>query len=305
MCAKILEYRKYQKLESTYINSLLVMRDENGRIHTKFDQVGTATGRLSSAEPNLQNIPVRTELGREIRGAFIARPGWLLVDADYSQIELRVLAHISGDATMCEAFREGQDIHARTAAEVYGVPLEQVTGAMRSASKAVNFGIVYGISDFALAKNISVSRAEARAFIDRYFERYPGIKAYMDSAVAEGKEKGYVTTLMQRRRYLPELASANYNLRSFGERCAMNSPIQGTAADIIKLAMIAVARALDGQKLRARLILQVHDELIIEAPEDEVEAVKALLKDCMEGVVQLTVPLRTDISVGGDWRACK
>ena len=305
VCAKILEYRKYQKLESTYINSLLVMRDENGRIHTKFDQVGTATGRLSSAEPNLQNIPVRTELGREIRGAFIARPGWLLVDADYSQIELRVLAHISGDATMCEAFREGQDIHARTAAEVYGVPLEQVTGAMRSASKAVNFGIVYGISDFALAKNISVSRAEARAFIDRYFERYPGIKAYMDSAVAEGKEKGYVTTLMQRRRYLPELASANYNLRSFGERCAMNSPIQGTAADIIKLAMIAVARALDGQKLRARLILQVHDELIIEAPEDEVEAVKALLKDCMEGVVQLTVPLRTDISVGGDWRACK
>ena len=305
VCAKILEYRKYQKLESTYINSLLVMRDENGRIHTKFDQVGTATGRLSSAEPNLQNIPVRTELGREIRGAFIARPGWLLVDADYSQIELRVLAHISGDATMCEAFREGQDIHARTAAEVYGVPLEQVTGAMRSASKAVNFGIVYGISDFALAKNISVSRAEARAFIDRYFERYPGIKAYMDGAVAEGKEKGYVTTLMQRRRYLPELASANYNLRSFGERCAMNSPIQGTAADIIKLAMIAVARALDGQKLRARLILQVHDELIIEAPEDEVEAVKALLKDCMEGVVQLAVPLRTDISVGGDWRACK
>ena len=305
VCAKILEYRKYQKLESTYIDSLLVMRDGNGRIHTKFDQVGTATGRLSCAEPNLQNIPVRTELGREIRGAFIARPGWLLVDADYSQIELRVLAHISGDATMCEAFREGQDIHARTAAEVYGVPLDQVTGAMRSASKAVNFGIVYGISDFALAKNISVSRAEARAFIDRYFERYPGIKAYMDSAVAEGKEKGYVTTLMQRRRYLPELASSNYNLRSFGERCAMNSPIQGTAADIIKLAMIAVARALDGQKLRARLILQVHDELIIEAPEDEVEAVKALLKDCMEGVVQLAVPLRTDISVGGDWRACK
>ena len=305
VCAKILEYRKYQKLESTYINSLLVMRDGNGRIHTRFDQVGTATGRLSSAEPNLQNIPVRTELGREIRGAFIARPGWLLVDADYSQIELRVLAHISGDATMCEAFREGQDIHARTAAEVYGVPLEQVTGAMRSASKAVNFGIVYGISDFALAKNISVSRAEARAFIDRYFERYPGIRAYMDNAVAEGREKGYVTTLMQRRRYLPELASSNYNLRSFGERCAMNSPIQGTAADIIKLAMIAVARALDAQKLRARLILQVHDELIIEAPEDEVEAVKALLKDCMEGVVQLAVPLRTDISVGGDWRACK
>lgn len=305
ICAKILEYRKYQKLESTYIHSLLLMRDSGGRIHTKFDQVGTVTGRLSSAEPNLQNIPVRTELGREIRRAFVARPGWLLVDADYSQIELRVLAHISGDPTMIEAFRENQDIHARTAAEVYGVPLAEVTGAMRSASKAVNFGIVYGISDFALAKNISVSRSEARDFINRYFERYPGVKQYMDNAVAEGREKGYVTTLMQRRRYLPEIHSSNFNLRSFGERCAMNSPIQGTAADIIKLAMIAVARALKEQKLQARLILQVHDELIIEAPECEVEQVKELLRSCMEGIVELAVPLRTDISVGGDWRACK
>ncbi len=305
ICAKILEYRKYQKLESTYIHSLLDLRDAGGRVHTRFDQVGTVTGRLSSAEPNLQNIPVRTELGRQIRRAFVARPGWLLVDADYSQIELRVLAHISGDETMCEAFREGQDIHARTAAEVYGVPLGEVTGAMRSASKAVNFGIVYGISDFALAKNISVSRAEARAFIDRYFERYPGIRRYMDAAVAEGREKGYVTTLMGRRRYLPELASANRNLRAFGERCAMNSPIQGTAADIIKLAMIAVDRELRESGLRAKLILQVHDELIVEAPEDEVARVKALLRRCMEGVVEMKVPLRTDISVGGDWRACK
>ena len=305
ICAKILDYRKYQKLESTYIHSLLDLRDANGRVHTRFDQVGTATGRLSSAEPNLQNIPVRTELGREIRRAFIARPGWMLVDADYSQIELRVLAHISGDATMCEAFREGQEIHARTAAEVYGVALDEVTGAMRSASKAVNFGIVYGISDFALAKNISVTRAEAKAFIDRYFERYPGIRRYMDSAVAEGKEKGYVTTLMGRRRYLPELSSPNHNLRAFGERCAMNSPIQGTAADIIKMAMIAVDRELRASGLRAKLILQVHDELIVEAPEDEVERVKSLLRSCMEGVVQLKVPLKTDISVGGDWRACK
>ena len=240
-----------------------------------------------------------------MRKFFISSPGKSLVDADYSQIELRVLASVANDTAMIDAFKSGVDIHTVTASQVFGVPTEAVTKQMRSHAKAVNFGIVYGISDFALAKNISVSRAEARAFIDRYFERYPGIKAYMDGAVAEGKEKGYVTTLMQRRRYLPELASANYNLRSFGERCAMNSPIQGTAADIIKLAMIAVARALDGQKLRARLILQVHDELIIEAPEDEVEAVKALLKDCMEGVVQLTVPLRTDISVGGDWRACK
>ncbi len=304
-CAKILEYRKYQKLESTYIDSLLNLQDAAGRIHSRFDQVATATGRISSAEPNLQNIPVRTELGRQIRRAFIARPSCVLVDADYSQIELRVLAHMSGDETMIEAFREGQDIHARTAAEVYGVPLEQVTHEMRSASKAVNFGIVYGISDFTLAKNISVSRKEAKEFIERYFERYPGVKRYMDAAVAEGREKGYVTTLMGRRRYLPELASANFNLRSFGERCAMNSPIQGTAADIIKLAMIRVADALRKGGYKARLILQVHDELIVEAPEDEQERVRALLKDCMEGVAALAVPLKTDISVGRDWRECK
>ena len=305
VCAKILEYRKYQKLQSTYIDSLLTMRDENGRIHTRFDQVATATGRISSAEPNLQNIPVRTELGREIRRAFVAKPGYVLVDADYSQIELRVLAHISGDATMIDAFREGQDIHARTAAEVYGVPLSEVTGAQRSASKAVNFGIVYGISDFTLAKNISVSRAEAKAFIDRYFERYPGVKKYMDGSVVEGKEKGFVTTMMGRRRYLPELTSSNFNVRAFGERCAMNSPIQGTAADIIKLAMVHVARELKERKLEAKLILQVHDELIIEAPQGEADAVQALLRDCMENVVRLAVPLKTDISVGGDWRACK
>ena len=305
ICARILEYRKYQKLESTYIHSLLELRDGEGRIHTRFDQVATATGRISSAEPNLQNIPVRTELGREIRRAFIASPGCKLVDADYSQIELRVLAHMSGDETMISAFREGQDIHARTAAEVYGVPLDQVTHEMRSRSKAVNFGIVYGISDFTLAKNISVSRKEAREFIDRYFERYPGVKKYMDEAVKTGKKKGYVETLMGRRRYLPELSSANFNVRAFGERCAMNSPIQGTAADIIKLAMIAVARRIQAENLRARLILQVHDELIVEAPEDEVDRVKALLKDCMEGVVALKVPLRADVSTGGDWRECK
>ena len=305
ICAKILEYRKYQKLQSTYIDSLLTMRDENGRIHTRFDQVATATGRISSAEPNLQNIPVRTELGREIRRAFVAKPGHVLVDADYSQIELRVLAHISGDETMIDAFREGQDIHARTASEVYGVPLNEVTGAQRSASKAVNFGIVYGISDFTLAKNISVSRAEAKEFIERYFDRYPGVKKYMDASVEEGRAKGFVTTMMGRRRYLPELASANFNVRAFGERCAMNSPIQGTAADIIKLAMVHAARELKERNMEAKLILQVHDELIIEAPQEEAEAVQALLRDCMENVVRLAVPLKTDISVGGDWRACK
>ena len=305
ICAKILEYRKYQKLRSTYIDSLIQLQDADGRVHTHFDQVGTVTGRLSSSEPNLQNIPVRTELGREIRGAFIAKPGHVLVDADYSQIELRVLAHISGDKTMTEAFRADEDIHARTAAEVYGVPIGQVTSQMRSASKAVNFGIVYGISDFALAKNIGVTRAEAREFMSRYFERYPGVKAYMESSVQEGRGRGYAMTLMGRRRYLPELMSNNFNVRSFGERCAMNSPIQGTAADIIKLAMIRVDAELKARGMKTRLILQVHDELILEAPEEEAAEAAELLKVCMESVMRLEVPLKTDITTGGDWRACK
>ena len=305
ICALILEYRKYQKLDSTYVGALIKLRDENGRVHSSFDQTATATGRISSNEPNLQNIPVRTEVGREIRAAFVARPGWVLVDADYSQIELRVLAHMSGDETMRSAFLEGQDIHSRTAAEVYGVPLDEVTPAMRSSAKAVNFGIVYGISDFTLAKNISVTRAEARDFMERYFARYPGVKRFMDEAVRLGHERGYARTLLGRRRYLPELKSGNYNVRAFGERCAMNSPIQGTAADIIKLAMIRVFEALRAQDLRARLILQVHDELIVEAPEDEAGRVRALLQECMEGVMRLSVPLRTDISVGRNWRECK
>ena len=305
ICALILEYRKYQKLDSTYVGALIKLRDANGRVHSSFDQTATATGRISSNEPNLQNIPVRTEVGREIRAAFVAKPGCVLVDADYSQIELRVLAHMSGDETMRSAFLEGQDIHSRTAAEVYGVPLAEVTPAMRSAAKAVNFGIVYGISDFTLARNISVTRAEARDFMERYFARYPGVKRFMEEAVRLGRERGYARTLLGRRRYLPELKSGNYNVRAFGERCAMNSPIQGTAADIIKLAMIRVFEALRAQKLRARLILQVHDELIVEAPEDEAERVRALLRDCMEGVMRLSVPLRTDISVGRNWRECK
>ncbi|HIR08609.1 MAG TPA: DNA polymerase I, partial [Candidatus Pullichristensenella stercoripullorum] len=305
ICALILDYRRYQKLDSTYVGALIKLRDENGRVHSSFDQTATATGRISSNEPNLQNIPVRTEVGREIRAAFVARPGWVLVDADYSQIELRVLAHMSGDETMRSAFLEGQDIHSRTAAEVYGVPLDAVTPAMRSSAKAVNFGIVYGISDFTLAKNISVSRAEARNFMERYFARYPGVKRFMDEAVRLGHERGYARTLLGRRRYLPELKSGNYNVRAFGERCAMNSPIQGTAADIIKLAMIRVFEALRAQDLRARLILQVHDELIVEAPEDEAGRVRALLQECMEGVMRLSVPLRTDISVGRNWRECK
>ena len=305
ICALILDYRRYQKLDSTYVGALIKLRDENGRVHSSFDQTATATGRISSNEPTLQNIPVRTEVGREIRAAFVARPGWVLVDADYSQIELRVLAHMSGDETMRSAFLEGQDIHSRTAAEVYGVPLDEVTPAMRSSAKAVNFGIVYGISDFTLAKNISVTRAEARDFMDRYFARYPGVKRFMEDCVQLGYTRGYARTLLGRRRYLPELKSPSYNVRAFGERCAMNSPIQGTAADIIKLAMIRVFEALRAQDLRARLILQVHDELIVEAPEDEAERVRALLQECMEGVMRLSVPLRTDISVGRNWRECK
>jgi DNA polymerase-1 len=301
----ILEHRKYQKLNGTYIEGLMQKHAPDGRIHTSFDQTNAATGRISSVDPNLQNIPVRSELGREIRKAFVARPGWMLVDADYSQIELRVLAHMSDDPVMIDAFLKDQDIHRRTAAEVYGVPLEEVTGAMRSAAKAVNFGIVYGISDFGLARNIGVSRKQAAEFIERYLTRYAGIKRFMDSSVASGKLQGYVTTLFGRRRYLPEIASANYNIRSFGERIAMNSPIQGTAADIIKLAMVEAHRALTSEKLKARLILQVHDELIVDSPPEEIERASALLRSAMEGVIRMKVPLKVDLCVGRDWNACK
>lgn len=301
----ILEHRKYQKLNGTYIEGLMQKHGPDGRIHTSFDQTNAATGRISSVDPNLQNIPVRSELGREIRKAFVARPGWMLVDADYSQIELRVLAHMSDDPVMIDAFLKDQDIHRRTAAEVYGVPIDQVTGAMRSAAKAVNFGIVYGISDFGLARNIGVSRKQAAEFIERYLTRYAGIKRFMDSSVAQGKLQGYVTTLFGRRRYLPEISSANYNVRSFGERIAMNSPIQGTAADIIKLAMVEAHRALTSEKLKARLILQVHDELIVESPPEEIERASALLRSAMEGVASMRVPLKVDLCVGRDWNACK
>ena len=302
---KILEYRKYQKLNSTYIEGLLPKLTAESRIHTSFEQAVTGTGRISSRDPNLQNIPVRTELGREIRKAFIAEPGWILVDADYSQIELRVLAHMSDEKNMQDAFNRDQDIHARTAAEVYSVPLEMVTREMRSNAKAVNFGIVYGISDFGLAKNIGVSRREAASFIERYNSRYPNVKRYMDEQVTVGKTQGYVQTMFGRRRYLPELASASYNMRSFGERAAMNSPIQGTAADIIKIAMVKVHEELKNRGLRARLILQVHDELIVEAPLEERETVEKLLIEGMESVIQMNVPLKAELSTGGNWNECK
>jgi DNA polymerase-1 len=297
----ILDYRRLSKLNSTYIEGLLRLTDADGRIHTTFDQTATATGRISSNEPNLQNIPVRTDIGREIRRAFIPRDGWLLLDADYSQIELRILAHFSGDPAMLEAFRLGQDIHTRTAAEVFGVKMADVTPAMRSSAKAVNFGLVYGISEFGLSRNIGMSRYDAAQFIETYFERYPGVKRYMNEAVAKGKSEGYAVTLMGRRRYLPELDSDKANVRDFGRRVAMNMPIQGTAADIIKLAMVQTARSLAGAGLQARLILQVHDELLLECPPEECDEASMLLQNAMEGVVSLDVPLTAKVSRGASW----
>ena len=301
----ILDYRQVNKLNSTYIDALLRKMDSKGRIHSTFDQVGTSTGRISSNEPNLQNIPVRTAMGRDIRRAFVAKPGHVLIDGDYSQIELRILAHMSGDEAMQDAFIKDQDIHTRTAAEINDVELADVSPAMRSDAKAVNFGIVYGISDFGLARNIGTSRKRAGDFISRYFERYPGVKNFMDSAVKLGYEQGYAQTLFGRRRILNELKSGNANTRNFGERIAMNTPIQGTAADIIKAAMVQVAQRLREGKYEARLVLTVHDELIIEAPKEETDAVRRLLGDVMEGVIKLSVPLKSDIKVGYSWYETK
>lgn len=299
----ILEYRQLTKLKSTYVDGLLKVIDpRDGRIHSHFQQTVTATGRLSSTEPNLQNIPVRTELGRELRRMFVAEDEHtVLVDADYSQIELRVLAHIAHDAAMIEAFRAGKDIHAATASQVFHVPLEEVTPQMRSSCKAVNFGIVYGISDFSLAQDIGVSRKEAGEYIEKYLHTYSGVKQYMDGAKARARETGYAETLLGRRRYLPELQSKNRNIQSFGERVAMNAPIQGTAADIIKIAMVRVWNRLRAENRRARLILQVHDELIVEAPEEEREAVTALLREEMEGALAMDAPLVAEAKTGHDW----
>lgn len=297
----ILEYRMLTKLKSTYADGLLKVISADGRIHTNFRMTVTATGRLSSTEPNLQNIPVRRELGAQIRRMFVAAPGCVLVDADYSQIELRLLAHISGDETMRNAFKSGEDIHAVTASQVFGLPLAEVTPAQRSSAKAVNFGIVYGISAFSLAQDIKVSPAEARAYIDAYMQKYHGVREYMDRVIAEAKERGYVETLFGRRRPVPELKASNFNTRSFGERVARNMPIQGTAADIIKLAMVNVRRRLRAEGLEARLILQVHDELIAECPEREAERVAALLEEEMERAVTLSVPLTAEAHSGHSW----
>ena len=298
---QILDYRTLTKLKSTYADGLLKEISADGRIHTNFQMTVTATGRLSSTEPNLQNIPVRRELGAQIRKMFVASPGKVLVDADYSQIELRLLAHIANDETMIAAFRSGEDIHAVTASQVFGVPLDEVTPLQRSHAKAVNFGIVYGISAFSLAQDIGVFQSEAKAYMDSYFAKYHGVRDYMKRIVEQAKADGYVTTLFGRRRDLPELKSSNFNLRSFGERVALNMPIQGTAADIIKAAMVRVDARMRAEGLEAKLLLQVHDELIVECPAAEAETVRAILIEEMEHVVDYRVPLLVDAKIGASW----
>lgn len=297
----VLEYRMLTKLKSTYADGLLKVISADGRIHTNFQMTVTATGRLSSTEPNLQNIPVRKKLGAQIRNMFVAAPGMCLVDADYSQIELRILAHISGDETMREAFLSGEDFHTVTASNVFNIPVDEVTPTLRSRAKAVNFGIVYGISAFSLAQDIGVYQSEAKAYMDAYLAKYHGVREYMSAIVDKAKAEGYVATMYGRRRYLPELKSSNFNTRAFGERVALNMPIQGTAADIIKLAMVAVYRRLKSEGLRARLVLQVHDELIVECPEAEGERVKTILSEEMEHAAALTVPLTVDAHIGQSW----
>ena len=298
---EILDYRTLTKLKSTYADGLLKEISDDGRIHTSFQMTVTATGRLSSTEPNLQNIPIRRPQGAQIRRMFVASPGKVLVDADYSQIELRLLAHISGDETMIRAFQSGEDIHAVTASQVFNVPLSEVTSLMRSRAKAVNFGIVYGISAFSLAQDIGVFQNEAKAYMDNYFAKYHGVREYMDAIRAQAKADGFVTTLFGRRRNLPEIKSSNFNMRSFGERVALNMPIQGTAADIIKLAMVRVDDRLQREGLEGRLLLQVHDELIVECPVPEEQIVRRILKEEMEHVVSYSVPLIVDAKAGKTW----
>ena len=303
--AKILEYRQYTKLKSTYADGLANYIQDDGRIHGKFNQTITATGRISSTEPNRQNLPVRMELGRLIRKVFIPEEGYRFVDADYSQIELRVLAHCSGDEHLIQAYKEQSDIHRITASQVFHIPFDEVTPQQRRNAKAVNFGIVYGISSFGLSQDLSITRKEAAKYIDDYFATYPGIKTFLDHAVTHAKEEGYVVTLFGRRRPVPELSSSNFMQRSFGERVAMNSPIQGAAADIIKIAMIRVNQRLKDQKMKSRLVLQVHDELLIEAYEPELDEVQNILKEEMEHAAELKVPLEIDMHTGDNWYEAK
>jgi DNA polymerase-1 len=300
--AKIIEHRTLAKLKSTYADALPVLINPvTGRIHTSFNQLVTATGRLSSSSPNLQNIPIRTELGRRIRAAFVPEPGWRFVAADYSQIELRILAHVSGEESLLAAFRAGEDIHRRTAAEVFGVEVDVVTSEQRDVAKTTNFSVIYGVTAFGLSRGLSITPKQAQEFLNRFFERHPKVKAYLERTVAEGRERGFVQTLLGRRRYIPELRSGNPNLRSFAERMATNAPVQGTAADLIKIAMVRMAKALEDSGLATRMLLQVHDELLFESPEAEVPRLESLARQVMESAMTLDVPLKVDIKTGGDW----
>jgi len=299
----VLEYRQLTKLKSTYVDALpALLNPATGRLHTTFDQTGTATGRLSSANPNLQNIPVRTELGREIRAAFTAEPGHVLLSADYSQIELRLLAHFSKDPLLVEAYRRGDDIHTLTASQVFGVPPLMVTPDHRRQAKVVNFGIVYGLSAFGLSQSLGIEQAAAKQFINAYFEKYKGVRAFIDATLERARREQKVRTLFGRVRPIPDINSKNPNLRGFAERTAVNTPLQGTAADLIKLAMIRIDAALQEQRLKSRMTLQVHDELVFEVPEAEVEVMKRLVRQHMENVHPLNVPLVVDMGVGANWR---
>jgi len=303
---KVLEYREFSKLKSTYVDALpKLIHAETGRLHTSFSQTGTATGRLSSSDPNLQNIPVRSELGREIRAAFAAGPGNTLLSADYSQIELRILAHFSEDPVLIEAFQTGQDIHARTAQEVFGVGPMAQNAEHRRAAKAINFGIIYGQTPFGLAAQLGIDTKEAAKFINAYFARYRGVKEYLEKSLAEARKSGVTRTLFGRIRPVPEITSTQVNLRNFAERTALNTPLQGTAADLIKLAMIAIARQLPEQRFKAKMILQVHDELLFEAPHEEVDRLRVLVRKAMENVHDLAVPLVADLKAGPNWRDMK
>jgi DNA polymerase-1 len=299
---EILNYRSLNKLKTTYIDVLpALINPATGRVHTSFNQAATATGRLSSSEPNLQNIPVKGEWGRRIRETFIAEENNLLISADYSQIELRILAHLSNDEGLINAFRNELDIHTRTACEIFGIPAERVTPDIRRIAKTVNFGVIYGISPFGLSETLSISRDEAKKYIEQYFQRHPGVKSYIERSLDEARKKGYVSTLFGRRRAVPEIRSKNSNTRLLGERLAINSPIQGTAADIIKIAMIHIWEKLRDKDLKAKMILQVHDELLFELPANEIETVMAIVKTEMEGVMEISVPLCVDIRYGKSW----
>jgi DNA polymerase-1 len=299
----VLEYRQLSKLKSTYVDALpSLLKQATGRVHTTFGQTGTATGRLSSTNPNLQNIPIRTELGREIRAAFIAEPGHVLLAADYSQIELRLLAHYSKDPLLVEAYRKGDDVHTLTASQVFGVPPLMVTSEHRRQAKVVNFGIVYGLSPFGLSQNLGIEKSEAKRFIDAYFEKYAGVRRFIDKTLEEARRDQRVKTLFGRIRPIPDINSKNANMRGFAERTAVNTPLQGTAADLIKIAMISIDAAIRDQKLKSRMTLQVHDELVFEVPEAEIDTMRALVREHMEKVHPLSVPLQVDIGVGKNWR---